>query len=272
MRILKSMVQLSFVATFALGLGACSKKDEGETKDGDSATLTFAMANTSSTSAALQESTEFQAPEYLGFKITSVDLYGPAAEGSDNTNDKGGAIWLDPGCEKVENQYPVKQGDSDEDDILQYPYIYSQGCGADDVDDYFELTRTTAEVNADLNSQGLPLPPGLYNRIQIRFGHPDDPADVMKTKFLAMGASAAVETLGNGHGVEVTLDTPYEIKEGSTAKVTLSYDLSTAVMKETWDSVEHIPSGEECYRDEANLASYCLKFGIQNLTPSLLEE
>lgn len=45
-----------------------------------------------------------------------------------------------------------------------YTYFDAQECNAADISTFLDLARTSAEVNAEINSQGLPVPPGTYTQ------------------------------------------------------------------------------------------------------------
>jgi hypothetical protein len=257
---------------------ACDEDKGGEVTDGDSATITFEMTNDTSESLMNLVNTmmgevtfEYLDPTYMGLKILSVDIYKEEHGANDGSN-FGGAIWLNPGCAKDEKTFDIED---DEGNIVQYPYMYSQGCSIKDIDTYFDLARDSDVVNDDLNSQGLPLPPGEYTYMQIRLGGGDDVDDesTNRLSYLATGMTEAFETpQSGGGGIGLTLSTPFVLEKEGTATISLSYDLAGTVSKKIWPDGETMPTDDtnsECYEDTDNNTAYCNDFGAGNITPSI---
>ena len=104
----------------------------------------------------------------------------------------------------------------------------STSCSDEIVTKFFDFARTTAAVNADLNSQGLSVLAGTYNYVRIDFCIGG--AKSNNVQFQADGMDAPHQTKVGSCGVtSVKTATPVTIPEGGTVKITLSYDLSTAI-------------------------------------------
>ena len=103
----------------------------------------------------------------------------------------------------------------------------SPHCAAPGNCDYFEFARPTAAVNADLNSQSLPVSAGTYRYVRIEFceGGPAGP----NVRWQADGMASPHEfTLGECGVTSTKFDPPLVLGSGDSVSVALGYDLSTA--------------------------------------------
>jgi hypothetical protein len=182
----------------------------------DGATARLTLAN--QTSAAKTQSLLADGTS-LRLKIIAVYL----AEGVDPvTMDNVGAtemIWLNPQCN---------------DDI--------GGCNVDGftqpagprITDYFDLARPTAEVNAELNSQGAAVSPGTYHyaRVEMCKAYGGERMPTVPTMMWA-GPGMAHEqpfTSGDCGRTSLPFDPPLELAAGDSVEVTLGYDLGAAIV------------------------------------------
>jgi hypothetical protein len=182
----------------------------------DGATARLALANQTiagRTHALLADGTS------LRLKIIAVYL----SEGVDpvTMNNLGATemIWLNPQCN---------------DDI--------SGCNIDGftqpagprITDYFDLARSTADVNAELNSQGAAVSPGTYRyaRVEMCKSYDGERTPTVPTMMWA-GPGMAHEqpfTSGDCGRTSLPFDPPLELAAGDSVEVTLGYDLGAAIV------------------------------------------
>jgi hypothetical protein len=128
-------------------------------------------------------------------------------------------IWLNPQCE---------------DDI--------SGCNVDGfaqpagprITDYFDLARPTAEVNAELNSQGASVTPGTYRyaRVELCKAYGGQQMATVPTMMWAGPGMASEQpfTSGDCGRTSLPFDPPLELATGDAVEVTLGYDLGAAIV------------------------------------------
>ena len=88
----------------------------------------------------------------LRLKITAVYLAEDVDPTTMNNVGNTAMIWLNPECQNdIENCNP--------DGLVNPP--------GPRIKQYFDLSRSTAEVDAELNSQGAPVDPGTYKYARI---------------------------------------------------------------------------------------------------------
>ncbi|HET7504201.1 MAG TPA: hypothetical protein VFK02_24440 [Kofleriaceae bacterium] len=128
-------------------------------------------------------------------------------------------IWLNPQCQ---------------DDI--------SGCNIEGftqppgprVTDYFDLARSTAEVNAELNSQGASVSPGTYRyaRVELCKSYGDERMAAAPTLMWAGPGMASEQpfTSGDCGRTSVPFDPPLSLAAGDAVEVTLGYDLGAAIV------------------------------------------
>lgn len=102
------------------------------------------------------------------------------------------------------------------------------------VTQYFDLSRATSEVNAELNSQDSPIEPGTYRyaRVELCKSYPGDPPPQVPT-LLWKGPGMAVEQAfasGDCGRTSLPFDPPLEIAAGDAVTVSLGYDLAAAIV------------------------------------------
>ncbi|TWW08926.1 hypothetical protein E3A20_19460, partial [Planctomyces bekefii] len=157
---------------------------------------------------------------------------------------------------------------------VNYTYFDADNCDASDIESFIDLARTAEEVNAEINSQGLPVPPDTYTRVQLKLCNETTDTESFKAqKFQADGMTEASEVTGSGCGVMSTLSTNIVVEAGDSARVQLAYDISKFVEKTVWPTVATLPDPAEnsnCYLDEPALTYYCSKLGADSIEPSLL--
>jgi len=137
-------------------------------------------------------------------------------------NNIGGTemIWLNPQCD----------GDISNCNVSGF----AEPAGGPRVTDYFDLARPSAEVNAELNSQGLTISPGSYKYARIEmckaFGGetvPTDPSLMWRGPGMAGEQAFASGDCGR---TSLAFDPPLDLATGDSVMVTLGYDLDAAIV------------------------------------------
>jgi hypothetical protein len=190
-------------------LGACS----------GGATVQFKMSNDT---VAARTSGAAAAGDSVVLELKLIAAY--LAEDVDPTTmDNVGAtemIWLNPQC----------QGDISGCNVAGF----TLPAGGPRVTDYFDLARTNAEVNAELNSQGATISPGSYRyaRLEMCKAYASDTAPTEPT-LMWRGPGMTAEqpfTSGDCGRTSVAFDPPLVLAAGDSVAVTLGYDLSTSIV------------------------------------------
>ncbi|MEP6862487.1 MAG: hypothetical protein ABJE66_17830 [Deltaproteobacteria bacterium] len=192
-------------------LGACS----------GGATVQFKMSN--DTSTARTTSGAAASDDVLKLKLIAAYL---AEDVDPTTMDNIGVtemIWLNPQC----------GGDISSCNVSGF-------AGAADgprITDYFDLARTNAEVNAELNSQAATIEPGSYRyaRIEMCKAPPGSPLPTDPT-LMWRGPGMTAEqpfTSGDCGRTSVAFDPPLVLAVGDSVAVTLGYDLATSIVSGT---------------------------------------
>lgn len=183
--------------------------NEPQTREaGTPGTLSVSFSN--ETTLGLQTSQKLLTPSYFGLKVISVELL--SEEG------RYVSVWLNDQCtpntayvdfevvkteeEKAAEIEAIRAREGAEagtdinvtdTKIVQYPYYNAENCNATDVTNFIDLARDSSLVNAEINSQGLPVPPGTYTEASLRLCSPNDPDDFKAQKFQVTGMAQAEE-------------------------------------------------------------------------------
>jgi len=186
---------------------------------GGGASVKFQMSNDT---AAARTTDGAAATDGVVLKLKLIAAY--LAEDVDPTTmDNIGAtemIWLNPQCQ---------------DDISGCNVSgFTQPAGGPRITDFFDLARTNAEVNADLNSQAATITPGSYRYARIEMckayapeTQPTDPTLMWE------GPGMTAEqpfTSGDCGRTSAAFDPPLVLAAGDSVAVTLGYDLSTSIV------------------------------------------
>ena len=195
-------------------LGAC----------GGGASVKFQMSNDTSsartTAGAAAAGATASGDDVLKLKLIAAYL---AEDVAPTTMDNVGAtemIWLNPQC----------QGDISNCNLSGF----AQPAGGPRVTDYFDLARSNAEVNADLNSQAATIEPGSYRyaRLEMCKAYPGDTQPTDPT-LMWRGPGMTAEqpfTSGDCGRTSVAFDPPLVLATGDAVAVTLGYDLDTSIV------------------------------------------
>jgi hypothetical protein len=188
-------------------VGACS-----------GASVRFQMSN--DTASARTSDAAATGDVVLKFKLIAAYI---AEDIDPTTMDNAGnteMIWLNPQCQ---------------DDISNCNVSgFTQPAGGPRVTDYFDLARTNAEVNAELNSQDATISPGSYRYARIEmckaYGPDTQPTD---PTLIWQGPGMSAEqpfTSGDCGRTSAAFDPPLVLAAGDSVAVTLGYDLATSIV------------------------------------------
>lgn len=247
------IVALALVA-FSVSAG-CGKKKKEET--GASGQARMGLSN--STSLAVTADPTYFPPTLFGVKITSVSL----STHSDTTQGSGSAIWINPDCPLIELQDQKTEGEV----TTVYKYIGVGSCPIANVKTYLDIARSSDLVNADLNSQFLPiLPNKTYNYAQISICvGTSDSGDNLKFQTAGMTAASEVRT-GTCGFATAQFATPVTVDGSTKIKVSLKYDLSRVV----YDYGEGMSNADYCYFSDDSSVRRCAQ--IPDLTAEITAE
>jgi hypothetical protein len=99
---------------------------------------------------------------------------------------------------------------------------------------YFDLARPTAEVNAELNSQGATVTPGSYRyaRVELCKAYGGEHMATVPTMMWAGPGMAAEQpfTSGDCGRTSLPFDPPLALAAGDSVEVSLGYDLGEAIV------------------------------------------
>jgi hypothetical protein len=210
---------LSIILTSLLALG-CGKKNNEVTGSSGQARVGFSNA----TALTLADNATYYAPTMFGVKLAGISL----STDADTTQGSGSAIWVHPDCTKVELEDSKTEGET----VTKYKYIGMGTCLLSTMKSYLDLARSSDLVNADLNSQHLPILPNKtynYAHITICSGAADaDPGANLKFQSSGMSAASEVRT-GTCGFTTAKFATPVAVTESTKIKVTLKYDLAKSI-------------------------------------------
>lgn len=197
----------------------------------------------------------------LRLKIISVSL---APDVDPVTMDNIGEsvnIWLNPEC----------GGDNNGCNVAGF----AQPSGPR-ITQYFDLSRPTADVNAELNSQDAPITPGTYRyaRVELCKAYGQMQADVPTLMWKGPGMAAEQPfTSGDCGRTSLPFDPPLDLAAGDAVTVSLGYDLAAAIVAGAPTSGTHCslaveghddPGGEpHCFRTCVDTAAdhrVCMDF------------
>jgi hypothetical protein len=181
----------------------------------DGASARFALSNTTSARVdhVLADGTS------LRLKIIAAYLAEDVDPVTMNNLGRSEMIWLNPQC----------GGDI-------------SGCNVDGftlpdgprITDYFDLSRPSAEVNADLNAQDLTVAPGSYRyaRVELCKAYGGQSQASVPTMMWAGPGMTAEQpfTSGDCGRTSLAFEPPLVLVAGDAVEITLGYDLATSIM------------------------------------------
>jgi len=128
-------------------------------------------------------------------------------------------IWLNPECN---------------DDISGCNVAGTALPAGPRIEQYFDLSRPTSEVNAALNSQDASIEPGTYRyaRVEMCKSYPGDAPPAIPTLMWKGPGMSAEQAFVSGDCGRTSLpfDPPLELAAGDAVTVSLGYDLAAAIV------------------------------------------
>ncbi|MCX6129909.1 MAG: hypothetical protein NTX25_12720, partial [Proteobacteria bacterium] len=210
-------------------------------------------------------------PEYFKLKIIAVELV--------RTDNKYVAVWVNPDC--TPNKWEVDLGETDSLGKAQLgEYYNAEGCSLASINSFVDIAKSAATVNAGLNSQIWPVPPGTYTSVSIRMCMLGDTDEAKAGSLIYKGSTMDAEksTFNSSCGVTGAPVTAINIAEGITAKIDLNYDVN-ALLKvngsssgQLNDNIDEATRSAGCYYPAGSSIFYCHKFGASTFVPSLVTE
>ncbi len=239
---------LGFLATTMLF--ACSKKDEKKRENGVPGDVKVAFSN--DTTVTLTD----MAPTYYGQKIAYISLRGQMTDAIGEVRDAEVVIYGNPGCTFPTMQVLQPHSDKPEDIEVLYEFI-----GVDSIcrntGEYLNLTQESAAVNAELNAQKYPVPPGIWDRVALNSVVNDAGAPFYKFQAGDMPEQEEVTGTEAGGGISSTLPSPLETLEGDQLEVSISYDLAQGVGF-GFPGASNASGGSNCVTVTESETEYCL--------------
>ncbi len=234
---------------------SCSKKKEVTDVDGTEALVKVSMSN--GTALALTD----MAPDVYGEKFWHISLRGKSTLSDGAVVDTEAVIWGNEACTfpKIQIKQPHSTEPEDYTVLFEY-YSINDVCKSND-GSYIDLAQDSAAVNAAFNSQDYPVPPGTYDRIALNGLANTNGRTQWRFQAGAMTTPVEVvsrdEGLGLAGGIEASLATPIEIKEGEKVTVAVTYDLSSAISYGA-PGTSTYSGGDNCYTLTTNNTEYCV--------------
>lgn len=236
-------------------MAGCGKKDDDK-KLGNSGVAKLQLANATGTN--LTESYNSFTPTIYGMKLVSVSLM--AKLDSEDGSNFGAIIWAAPGCPTQKFTSPAGSTGTGEPDETQYEYYGMEGCPDNAVKDYFDFARSSAAVNAELNSQGLQVLPHTYKYVKLEFcsGPTPNQSEPLTFKTADMN-EAFFGTPGSicAGALSEKANPPIVIAPGESVTVSLDYDLN-GVIVDTNNPPDY-SDGVTCWENEAKTVKRCAK-------------
>lgn len=223
-----SLGQKFIVSTTALLLLSACSKEKGKGSSGN-ARLTLENQGTSLAAADIQSNT----PNYFGVKLIAVSLQ---TDDDVSSTGHGSSIYLNPACGDATLKSTI--------DDKEYTYVGIPSCSTDQIPEFFNLARSSDEVNAELNSQALPVLPGTYKfvRVSLCQGTPTVP----NVRFGLEALDSTLEIIYPGCSVSsIEMDPPLVVNSGDNIVVNLAYDLEGIITSSEGASGSHCEAGSD---------------------------
>lgn len=189
-------------------------------------------------------------PTKLGLKILNVYV-SPDEQGA--TSAPAGLVWVNEACPVTSSSSEIKE--------KTYDYDTAGDCTDENVSSFFDLARSTEEVNAELNSQDRRILPGTYNYVQIGFCIGG--AKTKNAQFQADGMTEPYEVQTGTCGISsVKADPAIVVGEGEAVTVSLTYDLTKTIYRK-----DGFDNPDSCFVSEDKATVRCFSYPV-GLKPS----
>ncbi len=222
----------------------------------DEATVKLSLSNETTTAAPhqglLDDGTSLRLKMIAVYLVEDVD---PVTQ---NNIGNTAMVWLNPQCD----------GDIDGCNIEGF----AAPSGGPRITSFFDLSRPTVEVNAELNSQGAAVSAGTYQYARVElckaYGQGQATAPTMMWRGPGMTAEQAFSS-GDCGRTSQRFAQPLDLAAGDSVEVTLGYDLGAAIVEGPPASPSQIAGQTHSYRacvDVDAMSRVCMDF--PELTPS----
>jgi hypothetical protein len=241
---LYSIVSASFIA---LATAACGKKtDLGKVQvslSNSSGSASLALTPEGSTgTVVVQDGRSLAAYQATSWALKIISIYLVEDVSGDGWTNVGPTsyIWINPAC-------GIETRSSGEITMAN-----ESNCNPSAINTYFELARSSAEVNADLSSQNIPVAAKTY-----RYVHMDlcDNRNGSESNIKIASTTGGLPTpipLRTGNCVVLSkIDPPLTVKDGDNVKLSLGYDLSKAIVDYNYDTTKGT------YSNDTTPGTYC---------------
>ncbi len=257
-------MKILYIATTLIAL-SCGKKSE------DSASLSVKMTNAATSlhgdgDLSLDGST-FVTPDSLKIKIISVELV--------RDDGKYIAVWVNPDC--APQKWELENGKDNLGRAKMSSFYNAENCSLSSIKTYLNIAQSSAKVNAELNSQNWPVPPGSYSSVSIRMCKDGDTDADKVDSLVYKGGNMDKEhsTVNASCGVTGAPVSSIQIAPGAVAKIDLQYDAAKLFTVSTTSDVSTIPAESKssgCYYPSSGSTWYCHQFGASTFVPRLVTE
>lgn len=257
-------MKILFISTAFIAL-SCGKKSE------DAASLSLKMSNVATSlggdaDLSLDGST-YVTPDSMKLKIIAVELV--------RDDGKYVAVWVNPDC--APQEWELENGKDSMGKVKMSTFYNAENCSLSSIKTYVNVAQSSAKVNAELNSQNWPVPPGSYNSVSIRMCKLGDTDADKVDSLVYKGSSMDKEysTMNLSCGVTGAPVSSIQIDEGAVAKIDLQYDASKLLQVSTTTDVTAIPAEAKssgCYYPSSGTTFYCHQFGATTFVPRLVTE
>lgn len=236
-----STVKAISLTVAVLATGACGKKDKeksGRVQVGFSNSTSSALAldgmpsNSTGTTSNENGTYPTYAATTYGMKIVQIYLNEDVAEDGWSNKGTNAYIWINPACEtQTEEDGSIKVANNGQ-------------CDTKKITTYFNLARPTAEVNADLNAQQIPVPSLTYRYIRMELCDQNNSDNNVQIASTSGGLSTATELRTNACViVPAKIDPPLAVSADAAVTINLAYDLSKALVDYNYDSKTNTSTG-----------------------------
>ncbi len=252
----KNLLLVTFLASLLVSCGV---------EEGNSSRISIQMSST--TSLGLDGETGSVAAA----DIVAFDLK-PLAVRISKDNAGGYMIWGAKNCAGEPGKVKI--------DDKEYEYYSEHLCTSNTDNTYLDLTDPTA-VNAELNSQVWPLPPGTYHYVSmIMCGNSERTLNDDGSETSTASATARFQVSEMDEAYEYTVCNPFGgyseagivIPEGGTITIDLAYDLGTLLdytELDPFNSQGYTPGGNDNTYTADDGTVYSAQTGVNAFQPSI---
>lgn len=193
------------------------------------------LSDTRALRAAPRSGYQLKAPETFDVKIAAIYLSEDISPETGNNTGYTPMIYLNPRCGGNISSYDVNNLE------------------------FFDLTQSSAQVNAQINARAETIPAVTYRYLRIEFYKYEPTGTGYKNARWGMNDFTR-EFFRGGAVLTVKMPTPLTVREGQAVKVYLRYDIRNLVAVTDKNAPEYPPSfmTEDIYEDETHIYEFRL--------------